>query len=244
MRGLKYVQVPTTLLAACDSSVGGKTGVNFGGVKNIIGAFHQPALVLIDTNFFRTLPEDELLCGLGEVIKNAYLTNTKFSKYISKNILKVFGLNGSVIKNLVKESVVFKGGVVVADEKEQGLRKILNLGHTFGHALETEQKYRIKHGQAVIVGLVCSFYLSHKLKIIDNARLNEFLKLPLLFKDKIKLTRVDLKKVYKVMMSDKKNRKGKIKFVLTKDIGNILVDVEALQSDVINSARQALSLFK
>ncbi len=184
-RGIQYVQVPTTLLSTVDSSVGGKTGINFGKTKNIIGSFYQPNLVLIDVNFLKTLEEDELLSGIGEVVKYAYLTDMDFHQYVKKNINKIFNKNSKVISNIISESVRFKGDVVVSDEKESGNRKILNLGHTFAHAFEVETKFKLKHGQAVIVGIASALFLSFKLGLINNSKLEEMLELINVFKNKI-----------------------------------------------------------
>ncbi len=243
MRGIPYVQIPTTILAAADSSVGGKTGVNFQNYKNQIGAFYQPSLVLIDTNFFGTLPDEELICGFGEIVKYAYLIDKKFFDYVSKIGSKVPVLSKDEIVNLISVSVKFKAGVVRSDEKESGLRKILNLGHTFAHAIESAMNYRIKHGQAVIAGLLCSFYLSNKLGIISEKQLNEFLLLPLGLKKFVSLRRINKEKMYESMFTDKKNRRGKIHFVLTKDIGKILVDIEAKRDDILFAIEKGIRHF-
>ncbi|MFH1194178.1 MAG: 3-dehydroquinate synthase [bacterium] len=244
MRGIQYIQIPTTLLAAVDSSVGGKTGINFSNTKNIIGAFKQPEFVLIDTDFFQTLPRREIICGIGEVMKYAYLTDKKLFDFISNELDDLIGLKEKVVENVIIETVKFKGAVVEADEKETGLRKILNLGHTFAHAVEVDQKYKIKHGEAVVVGLACSLFLSRKLNLFTNQRLNEFLALPLQLKKKIRIKKYDLAKMIDTMSRDKKNRDNKIKFVLVKDIAQIIPDVEAGIGDVKYAVTEAIKLFQ
>jgi 3-dehydroquinate synthase len=243
-RGIQYVQVPTTLLATVDSSVGGKTGINFGNTKNIIGAFNQPNFVLIDVDFIKTLNHEELLSGLGEVIKYAYLTNISFYKYVKKNIPEVFSINPTVLKKIINESVRFKGDVVVSDEKETGNRKMLNLGHTFAHAFEVETKFKLKHGQAVIVGIASAIFLSNKLGIMTNSKMNELLELIYLFKDEIIIGKINLENAILVMGRDKKNKDGKMKFVLLKDIGNILLDVEASHDDIIYALENGIGVFR
>lgn len=239
MRGIKYIQIPTTLLASVDSSVGGKTGINFDNTKNIIGSFYQPRLVLIDTNFFETLPEAERLCGLGEIIKYAYLTNQKFFTYVNKNSDKILINDYRSIIKVITESIIFKGNVVEADEKESGIRKVLNLGHTFAHAFEVEQNHKIKHGQAVIVGISCALNLSRELQLITESQFRSFSILVAKFNSSIKLKNVDINCIYKIMQRDKKNRANEIKLVLLKNIGeiltNITVDKKLVQKSISNA---------
>ncbi|NLT52148.1 MAG: 3-dehydroquinate synthase [Ignavibacteria bacterium] len=227
MRGIQYVQIPTTLLAMVDSSVGGKTAVNFGETKNVIGAFYQPRLVLIDTDFLKTLSTDELVCGIGEIVKYAFITDEQYYNYFKRNIDRLFGLDEKVITKIIYQSVLFKAGVVEADEKETGIRKILNFGHTFAHAFEVEQNHRIKHGQAVIAGIICALYLSEGIGILDNIKLNEYLKFIYPMKKYINIEEPDTKKLLDIMSRDKKNKDGKIKFVLLNGVGNIAIDIEA-----------------
>ena len=238
------MQVPTTLLATVDSSVGGKTGINFEDTKNIIGAFNQPKFVLIDSTFVSTLSKKEMLSGLGEVIKYAYLTNPKFYQYVLSNIDNILGRKQDVLEKIIEESVRFKGDVVTNDEKETGARKMLNLGHTFAHALEVEQNFKIKHGHAVIIGIACALHLSHRLNLMNDKKLESLLGLVSQFKDLIKISEVDYKKSIAIMKRDKKNRDGKIKFVLLKDIGKILIDVEASERDMKYALKMGLSIFK
>ena len=244
MRGIQYIQIPTTLLAAVDSSVGGKTGVNFLRSKNIIGSFYQPEMVLIDTQFFVTLPNREILCGVGEILKYAFISSKNFSDYFSKNLQKLFLLDYKVVLKVISESVRFKSAVVIKDEREAGIRKILNFGHTFAHAIESEQNHKLKHGEAVIIGIVCALFLSKKLRLISFNKLEEFLDIIRPLKRKIKSQNIDPVEVFNNMNSDKKNRQGIIKFVLIKDIGEILIDVEADQKEVINSIEDALKFFE
>ncbi len=243
MRGIKYIQIPTTLLAAVDSSVGGKTGINFGNTKNIIGSFHQPELVLIDTDFFKTLPKEELLCGVGEIIKYCFLTDEKFFNYVKNNIQNLLSLNPSSIQRVIIKSIEFKGNVVSADEKESGVRKILNLGHTFAHAFEVEQNHKLKHGQAVVVGITCSLYLSKELNIISESNFRKYLDFLLLFSNRIKLRKVNVTTIYNIMGKDKKNRANEIRFVITNKIGNILTDVPASKKSVVDSIKKGILHF-
>lgn len=243
MRGIKYIQVPTTLLASVDSSVGGKTGINFNETKNIIGSFYQPKLVMIDTDFFNTLPSEEMLCGLGEIIKHCFLTNKGFLDFVRKNSEKILSNDTTAVHKVITESILFKGGVVAADEKESGIRKILNLGHTFAHAFEVEQKHKLKHGQAVIVGITCALYLSQKLNLIEEKEFNNDLQFLLMFSDKIHLKNINRKILFNVMQRDKKNRNNEIKFVLLNKIGNILTDVSAPKNLIYESIKSTILHF-
>lgn len=242
-RGIKYIQIPTTLLAAVDSSIGGKTGVNFEHTKNIVGSIYQPEFVLIDTNFLKTLPHKEILCGTGEIIKYAFLTNEKFYTYVLKNIDKIFSLNKKVIDEVIKECVSYKGSIVANDEKEKGLRKVLNLGHTFAHGIEVEQEHKIKHGEAVVIGLASALYLSNKVGLLRDERLKRYGLLLSKFKSEIKITKYNKSKIFSIMQRDKKNRDNKIKFVLLRKAGEIVLDYEADRKTVFESIEYGLNLF-
>jgi len=243
MRGIKYVQIPTTLLASVDSSVGGKTGINFNNTKNIIGSFYQPELVLIDTSFFNTLPPEEMLCGLGEIIKYCFLTNEKFFNFVKTNVNSILANEPKIIGKVISESINFKGSVVEADEKESGIRKVLNLGHTFAHAFEVEQKHTLKHGQAVIVGITSALYLSKMLKLINDRNFIKYLDLLQIFSSKIKLKTVNKSLLFKVMQRDKKNRKNEMKFVLLRNVGEIITDISVPKNLVNDSILKTISHF-
>ncbi len=242
MRGIRLIHIPTTLLAAVDSSVGGKTGINFNHKKNMIGSFYQPELVFIDTQFFKTLPKIEITSGIGEIIKYAYLSDKDFFQYLQENIEKIYEQDPQVLSEIISKSVSIKASVVSQDEKESGLRKILNLGHTFAHAFESELNFKIKHGEAVAAGLISALYLSEKLKLIDKTDLNNFLELPLKITMNSKFKLIDKEKVLQIMKSDKKNKQGKIKFVLIAGIGKILIDVEASNKLIFHALEKMSSI--
>lgn len=233
MRGVQYVQVPTTLLSAVDSSVGGKTGINFAKTKNIIGAFYQPKLVLIDLNFLKSLSKTELLSGAGEILKYAFLSDKTFYSFIKNNADKILSLDNSVLTKVVLECLKIKGSVVESDEEEAGLRKILNLGHTFAHAFESVLDYKVKHGEAVAAGLVCAVILSNKTGLLSRDLYNEYLSFLKKFVIRKSFNNLDKNKLYSSMLKDKKNRNGRIKFVLLHKTGEIVVDIEAEKDDVM-----------
>ncbi len=244
MRGIPFVQIPTTVLAAVDSSVGGKTGINFENGKNLIGAFHQPEAVFIDKSFLELLPRRELLSGLGEMIKYAYLAGGSFLQFLTKSIEKYFALDEKVLTRLIAESVKIKAGVVAQDERESGLRKILNLGHTFAHALEIEQNHRLKHGEAVIIGLAAALSLSKELNLLEEGEFENLLKPLSMVKEEIKLKSPDPQKVYRLMFKDKKKRGGEIKFVLLGKAGMVYPEISAPKAKVISSLKFAFNYFE
>ena len=165
MRGISLIQIPTTLLAQVDSSVGGKTGINMLHYKNSVGAFYQPTKVIIDTNLLKTLPYRELLSGIGEIIKYGIIYDYEFFKYIVKNINKIKKCDASIMPYVVKQCCKIKAEIVSQDEKEKGLRKILNFGHTIGHALEGITNFdKYTHGEAVIIGMYYETIMAKKLK--------------------------------------------------------------------------------
>jgi len=225
-RGLKFVNIPTTLLSQVDSSIGGKTGINTKYGKNLIGAFYQPNLVISDINFLKTLPKKELVCGYGEILKHAIIYNKKFFSFLNKNGSKILNLKSPFIEKAIYQSCSIKKKVVEADENEMGLRKILNFGHTFAHAYEATLGYskKLNHGEAVILGIktAAKFSLLNKILNIKNFRLIEnhldSLNLP---RDINKFfSKNHLKKILSFMKKDKKNNTKKINLVLLKKIGH------------------------
>tara|TARA_A100001015_G_scaffold18304_1_gene21219 strand:+ start:4633 stop:5697 length:1065 start_codon:yes stop_codon:yes gene_type:complete len=161
LRGINYIQVPTTLLAQVDSSVGGKTAINVPQGKNLIGSFYNPKFVLISTDFLKTLPQEQYESGLGEVIKYAFIGNKKLKKIIEDNAKKITERNEKILKSIIEESIKTKSKIVTKDEKENGIRAILNFGHTFGHAIEAHHGYKkITHGAAITMGMVIAAKVS------------------------------------------------------------------------------------
>ncbi|MGE4317381.1 MAG: 3-dehydroquinate synthase [Deferribacterales bacterium] len=173
MRGIAFVQVPTTLLSMVDSSVGGKTGINFKGAKNNVGAFSQPKQVLIDMDFLKTLPDDEYLNGMAEVIKYGVVYDAEFLEYLYENKDKLLGRDTETLDYVVTCCCRMKADVVKKDEKETGERALLNFGHTFAHAIETDSHHEVKHGFAVAVGMYQETEFAYKNKLADEKTLND-----------------------------------------------------------------------
>jgi 3-dehydroquinate synthase len=220
MRGIKFVQVPTTLLAMTDSSIGGKTAVNTSGGKNIAGVFYQPSLVWINASYLLTLPERHIRNAMAEVIKYALTFDRKFYDYL----LNLFGegyISSKEFNHIIYKSCAYKASVVEKDEKEtKGLREILNFGHTLAHALETYTGYKtFLHGEAVAAGMLFAAKLSYELKLCKR---DVYLDAVEIIRDAgfdLKLCAADAKKLVSLMSKDKKSFNGEIRFVLLKDIG-------------------------
>ena len=224
-RGIDFIQVPTTLLAQVDSSVGGKTGVNHPLGKNMIGAFHQPRLVVIDTDTLSTLPDRELAAGMAEVIKYGLIADSDFFDWLEKNIDKLNSRDEQALTHAIKRSCEIKAEVVASDEKESGIRAILNLGHTFGHAIETTKGYgQWLHGEAVAAGMVMAVDLSCRLGWIDDTVLQRTRKLltaahlPIQAPDDM-----GVDDFIEAMSVDKKNIEGNIRLVLLSALGEAVV---------------------
>lgn len=223
-RGIDYVQVPTTLLAQVDSSVGGKTAVDHPGGKNLIGAFHQPRAVIADTTTLSTLPNRELRAGLAEVVKYGFIRDAVFLDWIEAHAHALLNRDPQALAHAIKRSCEIKAEVVGIDEREQGLRAILNFGHTFGHAIETATGYgEWLHGEAIAAGMVMAAEMSHRLGWIsaaDSARLTHIIKLLGL---PIDAPKIGAQKAVELMGMDKKVLGGKIRLVLLKSLGEAVV---------------------
>ena len=220
MRGIGFVQVPTTLLAQVDASVGGKTGVNHREAKNLVGAFHQPRAVLIDTDVLDTLPEREFRAGLAEVIKHAVIGDANFFAWLEANVAALLARDAAALAEAVGHSCEIKAYVVAADEKEHGTRALLNFGHTFGHAIEHALGYgEWLHGEAVAAGMVMAAALSGVGSEAEERlrRLLQAAGLPVAPPDHCR------DELRAAMDLDKKNRQGGLRFVLLRDIGEAYV---------------------
>jgi 3-dehydroquinate synthase len=223
MRGMPLVQLPTTLLAQVDSSVGGKTAVNHGQIKNNVGVFYQPKAVIADIDTLNTLPKIELENGLAEVIKYGLIRDKELLHIVRSKIERLKSLTPRLVEEAVARCVSIKAEITEKDEKDLGLRNILNLGHTVGHAVEAVSHYEIKHGQAVAIGMVAAAGIAQKMGILpidDMEAIKEVIAgagLP------IKLAGLDIDKIGEAMEHDKKKTDGKLRFILPKSIGEVLI---------------------
>ncbi|MCD6299888.1 MAG: 3-dehydroquinate synthase [Dehalococcoidales bacterium] len=223
LRGVPLVQIPTTLLAQVDSSIGGKVAVNLGQVKNIVGTFYQPKLVISDIGVLKTLPTKEFTNGLAEVIKYGIACDKELFTFIEQNLEKIKALDEQVLEEIVFRSARIKAGFVEKDERDLGLRAVLNYGHTVGHAIESASDFRVRHGEAVAVGMLTAARISHQLGILDE---NAITRLRSVMERAGLPTRIpNLKKerMVQAITHDKKVLSGKIRFVLPKLKGEALV---------------------
>jgi len=231
-RGIKFVNIPTTLLSQVDSSIGGKTGINNKYGKNLIGSFYQPNLVISDINFLKTLPRREIFCGYAEILKHALISSKSFFKFLNKNGLKILALESPYIEKSIYKSCSIKKKVVEADEKESSLRKVLNFGHTFAHAFEATLGYskKLNHGEAVILGVktASKFSLLNKILNIKEFELIEShlnkLNLPRNINKFFSIKNLD--KILSFMKKDKKNNTNKINLILLKKIGTPIYSLQ------------------
>ena len=235
LRGVPFVQVPTTLLSQVDSSVGGKVGVNLPAGKNLVGAFYQPRHVLCDLATLDSLPDREFRAGLAEIIKYGIIYDAAFFEKIERELPKILKRNGEVLGEIVARSCEIKAEVVGQDETESGLRAILNFGHTIGHGLEAISRYgKYLHGEAISIGQVAAAHLSARvlgLPMSDVARIRALFEragLPV----SVRLTKVQRKQLFDAMKLDKKVSGGEIKFVLARGIGKVEYGVKVGNAEV------------
>ncbi len=241
LRGVPFVQCPTTLLAMVDASVGGKVGVNMPQGKNLIGAFHQPVLVVIDTDTLKTLPKRDFICGLAECIKHGVIRDPDLFDWIDQNADAILGLDSSALVELVERNVRIKAAVVMEDEKEAGVRAHLNFGHTFAHAIEAGTEYgKYLHGEAVSLGMVAAARLATDTGRCDAAVADKLT--VLLSKVGLPTTAKDLpatSKLMDIMLSDKKVADGKVRLVLPDKLGAVSI-VSDTPNDRVASAWDSL----
>ncbi|MBN1573933.1 MAG: 3-dehydroquinate synthase [Deltaproteobacteria bacterium] len=234
MRGIPYVQIPTTLLSQVDSSVGGKTAVNHPSGKNLIGLFYQPKFVLIDINTLKTLPEEEFLSGLAEVIKYGIISDRELFDYLESKRDRILNKDGEAIKYIIKSSLKIKADIVSRDEREAGLRAVLNFGHTFGHAVENLTGYGVvKHGMAVAKGMAVSIEISRKMGLLSGSEQDRMLNLLEDYGFDLSLPKFSKGEYESVINYDKKASGEAINFVLTEGIGCVSLKMERV-SDIVD----------
>lgn len=236
MRGLNFLNIPTTLLAQVDASVGGKTGIDFVGIKNLIGTFDQPVAVIIDTQTLTTLPKREFLSGFAEIIKHGLIKDMRyFEKVISKHPVK---FTQDELIDIITKSVQIKADIVQSDETESNTRKILNFGHTIGHAIESlslETSTPLLHGEAISIGMLVEAKISHLTNLLSISDLERIEQALVAADLPISSAGVKIDEVLKKIKSDKKNEKGKVNFTLLRGIGDALYDQNVSEAVIIKA---------
>ncbi len=227
-RGIKFINIPTTLLSMVDASVGSKTGVDLGNLKNLVGLFSNPEMVLIDTNYLETLPKRQLRSGVAEIIKYGLTTDANLLEEIQQDTWKDF----TKVDSLVYQSINIKNNVVLQDPREENLRKTLNLGHTVGHAVESyflehTELENLTHGEAVAIGMVAETYISHKQHNFPLAKLESLKSYIHQTFGKISIDKTHYTAILDLMKHDKKNINGSVRYILLKDVIDYIIDATA-----------------
>ncbi|MCL2016187.1 MAG: 3-dehydroquinate synthase [Defluviitaleaceae bacterium] len=237
MRGIPYVQVPTSLLAQVDSSVGGKTAVDFGGVKNLVGAFCQPKLVYVNLSTLNTLSQNEFISGMGEAVKHAIIGDKAYNDFLSDsaNIKQIKTLQPAALLQLIKGSCQIKAAVVASDETEQGLRETLNFGHCVGHAIESLSNYTLLHGCCVAIGMCAALSISHKKGNITAADFDNAVKLIKSYDLPTTITGYNAAEILAHMYKDKKTLNDTLRIVLLQKIGTAYTDNSVPEPDIITA---------
>ena len=232
MRGIPFVQIPTTLLAQVDSSVGGKTGVDFLGNKNMVGAFYQPSFVYINSQTLSTLPKEQVASGMAEAVKTAYIIDKDLLAYFNENAPAIKALDPEKIGHVIYSCCKAKAWVVNQDEKESGLREILNFGHTFGHAVEKLSGFKLLHGECVAIGMAAAMHLTAAMNKTTENDLLEAEKLLQFFDLPIRAENFGTDDIYKQMFYDKKTKNGKLNIIVLEEIGRAYTEKNAPEEAV------------
>lgn len=242
MRGIRYIGVPTTFLAQVDSSLGGKTGVNLARGKNLIGSFHHPLAVYADTALVQTLPARELRAGLQESIKAGVIYDARLFAYLERNADAVMAADPACLLHVVAASVRMKADVVSKDERENGLRMILNFGHTVGHAIEAATNYKaLLHGEAVAWGMLAALRIAHNRRLLNGTQFERVASLILNY-GPLPTIDVPAKRLVALTAGDKKNRSGVRRFVLPAAIGRAVTVTDVIEAELLNAVEEMLQL--
>ncbi|CRZ34376.1 3-dehydroquinate synthase [Herbinix hemicellulosilytica] len=240
LRGIDFIQVPTTLLSMVDSSIGGKTGVDFMAYKNMIGAFHQPKLVYMNLSALNSLPKREFNSGMSEVIKHGLIKNAAYYKWLCDNRDKISLLDYETLKQMIIRSCIIKKNVVEADPKEKGERALLNFGHTIGHAIEKLLDFKFLHGECIAVGMIAAGYISYKRGFINKSELDDIIGLIKSFDLPTSISGLSPEEVYNVTKLDKKMKSDKIKFICLERIGTAFIDMTVSKDEIIEAVQFVL----
>ena len=240
LRGIDFVQVPTTLLAQADSSVGGKTGVDFDGYKNMIGAFKMPKLVYMNLSVLKTLDERQYYAGFAEVMKSALLKDAEFYEWLIEYMYEISDKEIDAVRTMVMNSCDIKRQIVEKDPTEKGDRALLNLGHTIGHAIEKAKGFELLHGECVALGCVAAAYISWHHKLLSMEEFYEIRDMFVPFNLPISIEGINPDEILKLTKSDKKMSAGHIKFVLLKKIGKAVVDETVTDEDILDAVKEII----
>ena len=235
LRGIRFIQVPTTLLSQIDSSIGGKTGVDFDQYKNMVGAFHMPSLVYINTRTLETLPDEQFASGMGELLKSGLIRNADFYEWTINHMGEILERDPETMRYMVGECCKIKRAVVEKDPHEQGERAILNFGHTIGHAIEKLKNFELTHGACVNLGMVCAAHISWQRGDLDEDDFYEIRDMSVMFDLPISFDSLDPAEIIAATHKDKKMEAGKVKFVLLDKIGHAYVATDVAEKEMLEA---------
>lgn len=224
LRGIDFIQIPTTLLAQVDSSIGGKTGVDFDGYKNMVGAFYQPKIVYMNVSALKTLSDEQFFCGMGEILKHGLIRDAKYYEWCIENMFEIGERDMTLLMKMIAKSCEIKRAVVEKDVTEKGERALLNFGHTIGHAIEKLMDFKLLHGQCVALGYVAAAYISFKRELLSMEEFYEIRDMNVGFDLPISFEGLDTEEIIRATKNDKKMENGQVKFVLLKGIGHAFID--------------------
>lgn len=241
LRGIDFIQVPTTLLAQVDSSIGGKTGVDFDSYKNMVGAFHMPRLVYMNLSVLNTLSEEQFSCGMGEILKHGLIKDRDYFRWCMEHADAIRARDYETLLYMIQESCKIKRDVVEKDPTEQGDRALLNFGHTLGHAVEKLKNFKLLHGQCVAVGCVAAIKLSCMRGNLSQEQVTYVEECLARFGLPTRIERLRGNDILKISKSDKKMEAGKIKFILLKEIGNAYIEKNVTDEEILAVSQYLLS---
>ena len=240
LRGIDFIQIPTSLLAQVDSSVGGKTGVDFRQYKNMVGAFHQPRLVYMNLNTLKTLPPDEFSSGMGEVLKTGLICDFPFYQDICENEARIHAMDFKTLSAMIRRCCEIKAGVVERDPKEQGERALLNLGHTVGHAVEKLKDFQLLHGQCVGAGLIAAAALSRNRGLLSEQDYELIRNGCMIYDLPLQVSGLNAEEILSATKKDKKMQNGQIRFILLDGPGNAYIDHTVTDKELLDAIREIL----
>ena len=238
LRGIDYVQIPTTLLAQTDSSIGGKTGVDFDGYKNMVGAFKMPSLVYMNLAVLKTLDDRQFFAGFAEVMKHGLIKDASFYEWLISNMYEICERDMDTLEEMVMRSCTIKKLVVEKDPTEQGDRALLNFGHTIGHAIEKAKNFELYHGECVALGVVAAAYISWKKELLSMEEYYEIRDMFVPFYLPITVENIEPEQIVELTKSDKKMEDGKLKFVLLKKIGKAVIDRSVTEEEILAAVKE------
>ena len=238
LRGVDFIQIPTTMIAQSDSSIGGKTGVDFDGYKNMVGAFYMPKLVYMNISALKELDDRQFYAGFAEVMKSALIKDAMFYEWILENMYGIHDRDSAILEEMIMRSCTVKKLVVEKDPKEQGDRALLNFGHTIGHAIEKAMNFEMVHGECIALGMVAAAYISWKHNWLSMDEYYEVRDMFVPFNLPISIDCIDPEEILRLTKSDKKMEGGQIKFVLLKKVGKAVIDRTVTDKEILDAIRE------